>query len=1148
MAEFIVLFLLYVIAALAGANEFTIFLIFLGLAVVVLTRRGSAKEADEKFKNLEARLKGVELSQQQLLQKLHHIEQGLNRPPSGASALEKPVPVAPEGRVQPITVPAMPVAPTQSKVTPAPPAAPAVTPPPVAAPVRPTPEPAIFPKPDRPQPSSPVVRPVQPAAVSMRAPVAQPVAMRVSAALAKPPTPPRKTSFDIEELLGANWMAKVGIILLVLGVAFFLAYEWSAIPPALKILIGYLGSALLVAGGARLEKSERYRILGYSGIGGGWALAFFTTYAMHYIGASRIIGSELLDLILLLGVAAAMVVHTLRYHSQTVTGLAFLLGFSTVTIGHSNAVFSLVAGAILVTGLVILVRRFAWFELELLGIVASYVNHYYWLRPIIEPMGEQHHWFAEFPYSAALLIFYWAIFRASYVLREIKSAAQEKISTLAAVLNTGLLLALLKYQSVHREWAFWGLLVLGTAELVLGQLPVTRKRRTAFVMLSTLGVLMLLSAFPFRYSGSQLSILWLLDAEALLLAGVFAREILFRRFAMLASLAAAAQILATQMGDAGSNPAARFVFGMAALLFYSSAVYIPRRWAAIMTTQVERECFRALSYLGAAMAICGVWVSTSQPWIAPFWALLAAILAASAWRMLAVDLRVQAYGFVIAAFARVLLYNYEVVSHPASHWNLRVLTVGIVAAALYACGAFNALEGGARLAAGRIAQTTAASLLLTLLALYEFPNPWLAVIWMLFAVVLTGVGRYARLDEFSWQAGALALVIFGRVLIVNLYATELYLGYSLRLITVLLVIAGYYGMALLLRSANANLRVVSWAHTWAAAGLLGTLAWYQLHNPNSVAVAWTLIGVALFELGMTLPAYNLRLQCYVGLAASFVRVLVVNLNASPEAGAVDQKLLTVVPLIIALLYVYVRLESAANKSVQHERGFRAAECLAYLGTATAVLLLYFELSPALVVVGWAAMTLLLMAIATFSGRKIFSHQGLLLSLPVLGRGVLFNLYDRSLLNGDALHGRWFTVLAAAALLLLALPFAFRLKTESSRKGLAAVLERWPEQILFFVPMIMITWLLEAQISSGMLTMAWAVEAVVVFVFALAVGVRSFRLTGLGLLMLCVGKIVVIDVWRLGPRDRYLTFIGLGALLIGVSFLYSRYREAIRQYI
>jgi uncharacterized membrane protein len=66
--------------------------------------------------------------------------------------------------------------------------------------------------------------------------------------------------------------------------------------------------------------------------------------------------------------------------------------------------------------------------------------------------------------------------------------------------------------------------------------------------------------------------------------------------------------------------------------------------------------------------------------------------------------------------------------------------------------------------------------------------------------------------------------------------------------------------------------------------------------------------------------------------------------------------------------------------------------------------------------------------------------------------------------------------------------------------------------------------------------------------ALWLGERSFRLTGLGILLLCVGKILVIDVWRLDPRDRYLTFIVLGAALLLVSFLYTRNREKLRQFL
>jgi uncharacterized membrane protein len=103
-------------------------------------------------------------------------------------------------------------------------------------------------------------------------------------------------------------------------------------------------------------------------------------------------------------------------------------------------------------------------------------------------------------------------------------------------------------------------------------------------------------------------------------------------------------------------------------------------------------------------------------------------------------------------------------------------------------------------------------------------------------------------------------------------------------------------------------------------------------------------------------------------------------------------------------------------------------------------------------------------------------------------------------------------------------------------------------VIFFVPIVLLTFMLALKMRAGMVTVAWGMEGVAVFLLALALNERSFRLTGLALLMLCVGKIMVIDAWRLAPRDRYLTFIVLGLALLGVSFLYTRYRETIRQYL
>ena len=108
--------------------------------------------------------------------------------------------------------------------------------------------------------------------------------------------------------------------------------------------------------------------------------------------------------------------------------------------------------------------------------------------------------------------------------------------------------------------------------------------------------------------------------------------------------------------------------------------------------------------------------------------------------------------------------------------------------------------------------------------------------------------------------------------------------------------------------------------------------------------------------------------------------------------------------------------------------------------------------------------------------------------------------------------------------------------------------RRPEQAFFFIALTLLTVLLALEMRHGMVTLAWGVEGVAVFLLALWLGERSFRLSGLGLLLLCTGKIIVLDVWRLNPLDRYLTFIVLGAALLLVSFLYTRNREALRQYL
>lgn len=864
-----------------------------------------------------------------------------------------------------------------------------------------------------------------------------------------------RTGLNFEETLGRNWLNKAGIALLVIGVAFLVSYQIQTLGPGGKILVGFAVSAALLFVGIWFERNETYRVLARAGIGGGWALLFFTTYAMYHVPAAHVISSQALDLVLMLAVAIVMVWHTLRYRSQVVTGLAFLLAFSTVTISH-DTVYSLAAGIVLAAGLATICCWMQWFELEVFGILATYLNHYLWLRPIIEPMNGHHRPFPEFAASAAILTGYWLIFRASYVARRVTDSTQERVSTGAALLNTALLLLLFKYQSAHPEWAFWALLAIGAVEVALSQLPVTKRRRNAVIVLSTIGVILLVAAFPFRYSGTRLAVLWLLEAETLLLIGVWTREIVFRRLGLAAALVTVGQMISFDAAriagmrfdgaDTHADLRLALVFAVASAVFYANSYWVAVRWTEFFENQIDQRWLKWLSYLGGLMIFIGAWIAFPQSWTVVAWCALALALTVFAKRLRRPELRYQAHFIVVVSLLRIAIVNLED-SSVVAHLSLRLWTLGLVALLLYATRLF---------------------------------------------------ADFSELQNWDF-----------------------------------FITRGY---------------------TWAGSSLLALLCWYEL-LPVSVAVAWAVLGLVLLEVGLERRSLSLRFQAYLSLLGSFCRIFIVNLGAQGNPGEISPRVYTLVPILLAFFYVYQRLRGAPHDSVFLDRRWKTSDVFGYLGTIAVASLIRFEVPTDWVIAAWAGLAGVLLMLAWRTAQRMFLHQSLLMVFAVLFRAVVHNFYQRTYFPAPFVDSRVLCVGVTVALLVAMLPLAFKLR-ESSEPGdqsskikqVLGALERHPEQVLFFIAVGLLTILLALDMRHGMVTVSWGVEGVAVFLLALKLAERSFRLTGLGLLLLCVGKILLVDVWRLNPRDRYLTLIVLGSALLLVSFLYTRHREALRQYL
>jgi len=713
-------------------------------------------------------------------------------------------------------------------------------------------------------------------------------------------------------------------------------------------------------------------------------------------------------------------------------------------------------------------------------------------------------------------------------------------------------------------------------------------------------------------------------------------------------------------------------FLVAGLLFYANALVIPRRWKDLLTTESEFIFYRALSYLAALMLFISLWLAFPNTWTAVLWAAAAFLLVvigralsaedlayhahlfslaafiraldvnsflttpylhtslslrlvtlslviallylcarwlslessgatiepselyttaaavlvvvlayhechwawiSIAWGAFALvlavigffrdrrDFSLQAHILVLAGFARTLLVNIDA-TQEWHHFTLRFITFSLMAALLYVCAYFSGPRDSDLARLFSALHTWAGSILIAVLAFKEVSSPWIAVVWALFAFLLLVIGARVKRIQLHFQAYLLSVSALFQIASVNLNATEpwsLYSHVSLRLVTVSLVAALFYLCARWAAKGEFSFAPIAGAaYTWVASSLVVSLIYYEI-APHAIALGWALFGLLLFEIGVYWKSRNARAQAYVVFGLSFLRLAWFNLDFGPR-----ELLLTTLPIAFVFYYAYLRLtrlnESPASaKAFVFDQQIQAARVLAFLGSATLVIFTHSYFHGGSILVAWAALAVLFIGVSWAAQLNVFLLHSVIVAFLVFFRGLSYELMAGGHPNFAGSFDRWVYVAVAAALLFLCQAFAFPLRerfaAQRSRPSsvsdlsvnLSNILRR-PEQIYFFLPMILVTILILNEVSEGRVTIGWGIEAVIAFLFALIVGERSFRLAGLGLLLVCVAKIVVLDVWRQERSDRFITFIILGVALLLVSYLYTRYSEAIRRYL
>ncbi len=153
-----------------------------------------------------------------------------------------------------------------------------------------------------------------------------------------------------ERIVGERLLSGAGIVLLVLGGAFFLKYTAGALGPWGRLALGFATAGALLGGGQRLRGRPGFAPLSLALIGGGWVLAYYTVFAAHYVPQSKVIASSRLELVLLMAAAAGMISHASALGSRVLTVFALSTAYFVFGVTHLGVETLTVCGLLAVSG------------------------------------------------------------------------------------------------------------------------------------------------------------------------------------------------------------------------------------------------------------------------------------------------------------------------------------------------------------------------------------------------------------------------------------------------------------------------------------------------------------------------------------------------------------------------------------------------------------------------------------------------------------------------------------------------------------------------------------------------------------------------------------------------------------------------------
>lgn len=186
----------------------------------------------------------------------------------------------------------------------------------------------------------------------------------------------------LESEIGEFWLSRVGVVALMVGLAFLVIYPFATLPAFVPSLIGYLavGGLLFLARFWKKSMEEMSRIV----FSGALFLLYFATLRLNFFSVNPAVSNQGVVLVLVGVVLAVQVGVAIRRGSESIAVMATLLMLATGIISNRPLLgFALLVAAAGIA--VALYARLHWWKLALVTMGLVYATHLQWL--LGNPLG-----------------------------------------------------------------------------------------------------------------------------------------------------------------------------------------------------------------------------------------------------------------------------------------------------------------------------------------------------------------------------------------------------------------------------------------------------------------------------------------------------------------------------------------------------------------------------------------------------------------------------------------------------------------------------------------------------------------------------------------------------------------------------------------